>query len=670
MSAIRKTRGRYADLSFRCHFGQNGVQFLSPTMTPSAGGTSELPVFRFFGGDADGTDWTTSDYPGTPVACARQAVATPPTYNWGSPYLGADDDSVFFNGSDYYQAPNTSFGQVGTEDFVLEVVAYLSPSGAGDIITTRTGTGKGWRLYSSSATARFYFVVDDDIAGAVNISTSALTLGTWHHLLFFGDRSGSLRIYINGADNAGNAISGSAGSLDSGNALCIGADTAGAAAHTGALAYAALWTKSSWLTSHLNPDTAKQRFGLLAGYWPQVFKGTATPNTRTRAYAAYSEKIESGSTRLYYMGSEALRIAQRIDGNSETVTGYLAEPAATNDIDQSCTFAGYTLEDAGDSANDNNDTSPDNRTRMAALVCDSTDGNHGISDATPGNLSADLHCFSAYIGEGNATWVKLVNSTVANAHAWFNLSTGAVGTLGAGCSEAGFVGGAYLGPSAVTVRRPYIRFTGTAAPHTFMVRPVDANEGDTFSGGNGADVTLHLFGWQCEQGDYPTSLIETAGAAATRLKDQLQFKGDDGNLGGVGSEERATVEFMYLLPDTDAQADRHLLSLSDGGSSDDRINFYAKSDDTQSVYMKEATVEVVNTSNTGDVYDGDRHRMRSEYTTNDFRMMLDGTDALQDTACAVVDNIDRVDVCSSEAGVLQPAGLISDLKIWRRNKRR
>jgi len=659
-------RGTYADLTFRAFAETNGVARLDTSMVPSAGGAATDPDFIFLGGDADGTDWTTASFPGTPVACTRQAVAVQPTYNDGSPCLSATDDSVLFNESDYYLAPNTTFGQVTTEDFIVEAVFN---SGALDaqkvMLATRVG-GVGYALYTTAANKLTLAI--EDVGGAIDPDTAALDEHTWYHAICFLDRSGSAQFYINGVSSgAATAINAKNGTLDGSTALTLGSRSAGGVPYDSAVAYLAMWKGAAWLTSHLNPDTAAERFGKLAGYWPQVANGTSAPNTSTRAFAAYSEKIESSKTRLYQVGGEWLRYAQRVDANGETVNGYLAEPAATNDLDNGNTFAGWALEDVGDSANDNNDTGPDNDTSMAAFVCDATDGNHGISDATANNLSAANHCGSIVVGTGNATWVKLVNTTVANAHCWFDIANGTVGTKGAGFDEANFVGGEMLG-AGTNNRRIYGRFTGTVAAHTLMVRPVDGDADENFSGGNGADITLHLFGAVVEQGDYPTSIIDTNGAAATRLKDQLQFKGDDGSLGGVGSEGRGTIELDVLIPDYDSTSLKHPIYITDGGAAADRIYISAHTSDGATGILRATAGDNGDLIGSADIYDGERHRIRMTYATDDARLIVDGVLEAQDVAVDVPDNLDEIDVGQSNGSGSQLNGLICDLKIWSRNK--
>ena len=77
----------------------------------------------------------------------RVAVATPPTLNAGSPYLGRLDDSVLFNGSDYYQADNNTFADITTEDFVVEFIWRAYVPGANDRPVAKRVAGNGWQIF-------------------------------------------------------------------------------------------------------------------------------------------------------------------------------------------------------------------------------------------------------------------------------------------------------------------------------------------------------------------------------------------------------------------------------------------------------------------------------------------------------------------------------------------
>jgi hypothetical protein len=118
------------------------------------------------------------------------------------------------------------------------------------------------------------------------------------------------------------------------------------------------------------------------------------------------------------------------------------------------------------------------------IAGDATSGQHGVAPVT--NLTAELSEFFVYARAGNKTILYLADTTVSNATAYFNLSTGVLGTVGAAAT-------ADIRPLGNGWYRCAIRFTGTTAAHTFHISPVDADASTTMTGGDGATVNVYLY---------------------------------------------------------------------------------------------------------------------------------------------------------------------------------
>lgn len=397
-----------------------------------------------------------------------------------------------------------------------------------------------------------------------------------------------------------------------------------------------------------------------------VAKGDPTPTVSTRACVAFREIITGGKTQLVPVASDVLRTCVREDIYGE-IAGYLDEPQAKNVLGENNDFSAWTAEDAGDVVTDDAATGPDGEASAATIVCDNTNGNHGVSLQSAENLTAAKTCASVWVGHGNASWVKIEDVTVANAYRYFNAETGALGTKGAGADEAGFVLGQYIGDAD---RRIYIRFDGTVALHTIRIRPCDGDGVDTFSGGNGSDVTLYLHAAQCEEGDYPTSRIDTdGGASATRLKDQLQAEGL-GNLGGIGSEKRGCIECDILFPNSDYSANCFLFDITDGGGAADRIVAFTAGSDVIAVTTAASGGSGGSANGVTDVIDGVRHRFRLSWQKDDLRNILDGVFEKRDSAVDIPDDLDTMDIGETRAQGSQLNGIMSDYKVFKRPSRR
>jgi hypothetical protein len=320
----------------------NGVINLDPILTIN--GVSVAPTLRYKGGDAGATNWPAWGYGETLDIVA----GTAPTYNAGSPLLGANDDSVQFNKGGYYQAGNNTFGDITTEDFVVELVFRANFITNVRYCHKRDSSNYGYELFTDSGQPAFFsFLIGDSGGYSAGNFFQTLTPGCWYHLIAFFDRSGSAIGYLNGAAGAATAISTRSGSISTNVPFKLGSN--GASAHMdGCIAYYSQWKRDAWLDSHLQPTIALERFNRLIGLIPQVAKGTSTPVTQTRSTTAYLDKVESGARYLYNVGAGWLRIANRVDANSESINGYLPEASVTNKLTYSDLYPSWTLIDSTD----------------------------------------------------------------------------------------------------------------------------------------------------------------------------------------------------------------------------------------------------------------------------------------------------------------------------------
>ncbi|MDC1299926.1 hypothetical protein N8Z24_00305 [bacterium] len=645
---------------------KSGVDNLDPNL--AINGTTVTPTFRYKGGDADGTDW---DYWGYGEDLTLQA-GTAPTYNDGSPGLGLNDDSVLFNAGGYYLADNNTFADVTTEDLVFECIFKMT---SGTLIMADkqevSGGLQGWRVLVGSG----LFYCSIRLAGLQkSVPSATLNDDTWYHAICFINRDEASanggQMYINGvASGAGLDCSANAGSITNTEEMAIGSSSTGVLDYNSNVAYMAMWKSAAWHQAGAAGPAewatiAAERFAKVCGYYPQIANGTYTPNTAERTYPAYLDKVEDGYSKLYYVGSEWLRMCHRQDSNGVNVRGYLPETAATNLITESEDFlTTWSLIDAGDTVLNDQVVCPDGRTKAASIAGDATDGSHGVSiDAT---LTAATYTFSVFVKPGSdATygkdWVNIRNLTVSNAYCYFDVTNGVVGTSGTGCT--GYIEGPFYSGDMTLFYRCGIVFTGTVASHTLWIRPAEADIDPTFSG-NGSTPNIYVWGAQCELGDYMTSPIITDGGSETRVRDELQYVAGD-NIGGedVG---QGTVVFNALFAAYDNDSLSYPFAISDDDDSpSDRIYGYF---DTNNVYgngTRASGGDNGGSLSSGDCCDGAIHECRCVYDTDDLSSARDGVFGTADTACDMPDDLDRMDVGSNYTGGQQINGLIQNFRIY------
>jgi hypothetical protein len=245
-----------------------------------------------------------------------------------------------------------------------------------------------------------------------------------------------------------------------------------------------------------------------------VYLSTASSTTftgdGTSGLLLWGAQLEQhGSARAHLPTTSAAYHGPRFDYDPVTKQprGLLIEEARTNlhtysrDINLWANTGGYVTA--------NTTLAPDG-TVSADTVTMGADGSlpgHGVVYS-----AATTHTISCYIRDGAASpWLRVRIATAANSvSGFFNLSTYAVGSLGAGMTggKVEAVGGGW--------RRYSFQYTPAAGD--------EGNRSTTFAGvtadssGTGAGSYIG-WGFQIEAGTFPTSYIPTAGTTVTRTAD-------------------------------------------------------------------------------------------------------------------------------------------------------
>ncbi len=641
-----------------------GLSFLDEALTINS--LTELPKLKYVASDvSSGSAWTASG--GFGESLARTAGSAPYTFDQGVPLLGSGDTSVRGPGpgGDYYLGNTDSIGDIGTEDQVIELVLRVNASASAGVLFAHrdTGVGTGW-FFSIDSSEKVQMNIRDG-STAANIFSATLVDLCWYHIIVFLDRSGSGQIYVNGVASGAAVDLTSVNSISVAAVASIGAQADGTTEPGHHLAYAAMWARSGWLDTHLQASVALERFNSMIGILPQVAKGTSTPTVQTRATLAYLDKIEGDARKLYLVSDGWMRVVRREDSNSSLIEGYLSEHSNTNKLLQSEDLdTTWTLLDIGD-AIEGEVTAPNKEltTDTAAIVADSTDGEHGVRQATA-NLTTETWTASVWVKEAAQPYLLLDNDTIANGGTWFRVVDGAVGTQEAGVIEAMSEdwGDGWF--------RCSISFTGTVAPHTIRIQPAPADNDRTFSG-DGSTVDLYAWGAQIQEDGHMTSYIPTAATEVTRNADLLRYKGDDGNLENNG---RGAVECKFLISNHDQMAPSHgMFDLSDGGSGADRITMItASAGDVFDLNARATAENPGDVTGSSDVVNGEIHTIRVLYidSTTPYTVILDGAEAGTDADAGIPDDLDRIDIGTLRTAGNEFDGIISNFKIFNKDTRR
>lgn len=195
---------------------------------------------------------------------ALTGSGTDPTVNQDAELIIPHNKAVLFSDGKHYAAGNSTFGDITTEDYVIEVVFKPAASGsaAQRFLYKRTGT-KGWGIATSNTPVLTATV--DGATGTVFSSTGAIgSLGTYKHCIFFADKSGSCAWYVNGVQSGTPQNISGTGSLTNSSVVRLGDDGTGNGMQQ-PVAWCAMWKRSDWLSTHLNEAVALSRKALLLG---------------------------------------------------------------------------------------------------------------------------------------------------------------------------------------------------------------------------------------------------------------------------------------------------------------------------------------------------------------------------------------------------------------------
>jgi len=310
--------------------------------------------------------------------------------------------------------------------------------------------------------------------------------------------------------------------------------------------------------------------------------------------------------------------------------------------------------------------SPSNEYDATSFIANSSDGDHGLTQLS-GTLTATQYTFSIFAKVGNKNWIYLANDTVANATCYFDLANIAVGTAGAGC-----VG--YIEDYGNGWRRCCIVFTATAAAHTVRFQIADA-DGDKTVTGDGTTINTYIWCAQLEKNDYMSSPVTNPSSnknGASRYQDILRYKGDDGNLGGVGSDLQGTVMYDILLPNHIGYQTRCVLDIIDNpavNQSDHIIEDIAPS--ALRSYVRSTGGTSGDVQSTTSLVDGYLHRLRQTWKTNETKLYIDGNLEATDTTVAIPDNLEAIYLGGSawittyDGSLGALAGLIKNFRIYK-----
>lgn len=628
-------------LTFKNEFNTSGYHNLSEYLTIN--GTTVKNTCRYEGGSATTSAWTATT--GTDIAIAGSG--TDPVIDYFAP--GLIDSRVDFKAGKCFAKTASTYADGGSNDIVVEMI-YKPATTTKYEFAKRAGSNDQYAFLLNGTNLVFYY---SGVYCAIAVEPDK-----WHHIIVFVDKSGSMAMYGNAVASGSTVVSAQTNIGDGGMFTIGNYDQAQPATHS-SISYLAIWQSPSWLDSHLQADLAKQRFHQCCGVYPQTAKGTALPTVATRSTSAYLDKIDSSDNRILIpVGAEWLRCCSRPnDAGTDTLSGYLSEVAAHNEILYSEDFANAAWDVTRVAISSNAATAPDGTETADGLVGSALSNTHYVGQAIAS--TSDEHEFSVFLKSGDKTWAKLDIPSVAQAECYYDLDSCAVGTSAANAS--GLIEDWGNGWCRCT-----IIYTGGAPSHSHDVYAADADEDDSFAG-DASTINIYMWGAMHDHSGIgkATSYVKTTSAEVSRTKDQLRFVAG-ANIGGedVG---KGTIEFKYLMTSSAVPvANDALFIVTDGGASTARVYLYrAGTTGYVNALVTAAGATQASIADSSSALDGEIHTAVVKYATNNTSFKVDSTVVGTDTVCTIPDDLDRMEI-GNYGLAYQPNGLISALKIYKK----
>lgn len=321
------------------------------------------------------------------------------------------------------------------------------------------------------------------------------------------------------------------------------------------------------------------------------------------------------------------RFNHAYNGSSWVSKGLLVEEQRTNINLYSEQFnnAAYSINQGLVTANQA--SSPDGNTTAENLTASAGTVNPYVYMALT-TANSSVYTFSIYVKKNTHDFVQVVLNGVANGFANFNISSGVVGTLGAGGSATSSIVNVGNGWHRCVVTYTTASTSGNGFIN--LIGSATAGRGATFTAAGTESV--YLWGQQLELGSFATSYIPTTTAAVTRSADVCQITGGDFSGFWNSSEGSLAVHYDRLNVPT---ANGVLFAATKVSSPLQNLiyNFASGGNENLSVYnanTEQATFAIGSIPSAGTAA-----KIGFCYKANDFAGTLNGSAVVTDTSGSV-----------------------------------
>jgi hypothetical protein len=376
---------------------------------------------------------------------------------------------------------------------------------------------------------------------------------------------------------------------------------------------------STWTRYQVTGATAGSRGGFSFGV--SNFVGS----TATSVDIAFGQ-TEFGDVPTNYIATTTAAVSvgpvanlPRLDYLGSSCPSLLLEPQRTNLATYSEQANQYTKIEA--TIGSNVLTSPDGYTNADSLIEDGTTDIHAFYNFGLTTFTAAAYTASIFAKKGGRDWFALQLYHGSNHIAYFNLNTGAVGTISAGATATitNYGNGWY---------RCTITATTTANAGGIAIYSANADNSITYAGTNGL-AAGYFYGLQLELGAYATSYIPTLGSAVTRGADSASKTGIASLIGQ--SEGVIFLDFIASAQNADGLG---FSAITIFGDSTDNFQIYTIGTALY-WYAKNSSGVLIDQTANQTLVAGQRYKIAYAYKSGDWALYINGVQKRTNTAAAV-----------------------------------
>ncbi len=329
------------------------------------------------------------------------------------------------------------------------------------------------------------------------------------------------------------------------------------------------------------------------------------------------------------------RFNHTFNGTSWVSRGLLIEEQRTNLIIHSNLQSTWTATNATLTSTTET-TSPDGTNNARKLTEDTTATDYHYAELYPQSpqvYSGYPYTVSVFVKSNGRTKFYISGGTSrCPLDTYFNLVSGTVISSIASSSSITAVGNGWYRCTATQTASS----TGASG---FQLVLVDDSANPIYTGDGTKGV--FVFGYQVEEGAFPTSLIPTTAAAATRSASVCQLNGAD--FSSIWNVSEGT---LIIEGDSVANGTTPFVCLDDNTSSE-RIEIYGSGTDPKVLVVDGGSAQV--DIDAGTISNGTAFKLAFSYKLNDFAVSLNGGTVATDTV-GTLPTVDRLRIGSNQAG--------------------